>query len=84
MTNIAKLTIIAAATIAAAIALPATAHGDDNRQKFASPSDNIRCVLDVSDRTGAPMAMCQIRDYSLRGTSGTSERRGKRRAVPGR
>jgi hypothetical protein len=64
MTNITKLTVMAAATIAATVALPATAHGDDNRQKFASPSDNIRCVLDVSDRTGAPMAMCQIRDYS--------------------
>jgi hypothetical protein len=64
MPNITKLTVIAAATIAATVALPATAHGDDSRQKFESPSGNIRCVLDVSSQTAGPVALCQIRDYT--------------------
>jgi len=64
MTKLTKITLMAAATIAATIALPATAHGDDNRQKFESPSGNIHCVLDVSSRTGATAALCQIMDYN--------------------
>jgi hypothetical protein len=62
--KITTLALIAAATVAATVALPATAHGDDNGQKFASPSDNIRCVLDVSDRTEGPLALCQIIDFT--------------------
>jgi hypothetical protein len=62
--KVTPLAMIAAATVAATITLPATAHGDDNRQKFESPSGNIRCVLDVSSQTGAPVALCQLRDYT--------------------
>jgi hypothetical protein len=48
--------VIAAATAASAIALPATAHADT--QNFQSPSGNIYCVLD-SGGVG-----CDISDYT--------------------
>jgi hypothetical protein len=58
-----KLATIALATVAATIVLPATAQADDNYQQFASPSGNIRCLL-IGDNKPAPIAMCQISDYT--------------------
>ena len=58
-----KLALITAATVAATIALPTTAQALESRQTLESPSGNIRCVLDV-EPDGAPLALCQIRDYS--------------------
>jgi hypothetical protein len=60
--KIPTLTLVAAATVAATITVPATAHADDNRQQFASPSGNIHCVLQVGAYTAAPVALCQITD----------------------
>ena len=54
-----KLALIATAAAAATIAVPATAHADNNDQKFASPSGDIRCVL-FAQGTSASMAKCQI------------------------
>jgi hypothetical protein len=60
--RITTFSLMAAATVAATITLPATAHADDNRQKFASPSGNIQCVMDVDSDTATPVALCQITD----------------------
>ncbi len=49
------------ATAAATIALPATAHADDYMM-FQSPSGNIHCHIDST--RPAPIAMCQIYDYT--------------------
>lgn len=57
MTNITKLTVMAAATIAAAIALPATAHAGIP-PSFQTPSGNIMCW--VAEDTAA----CRIVDYT--------------------
>jgi hypothetical protein len=51
-----KLALIATATVAAMIALPAAAHADS--QNFQSPSGNIACTLD----TGG--AACDISEYT--------------------
>lgn len=48
--------VIAAATAASAIALPATAHADT--QNFQSPSANIYCVLDSGG------VACDISDFT--------------------
>jgi hypothetical protein len=58
-----KLATIAAAMVAATIVLPATAQADDDYQQFASPSGNIRCLL-IGENNPAPIAMCQISDYT--------------------
>ncbi len=57
---------IAAATTAlvAVTALPAVAHAQGNDQMFASPSGNIRCVLDKSEGP-TPIALCQIENKSF-------------------
>jgi hypothetical protein len=57
MTNITKLSVIAAATIAATIALPATAHAGVP-PSFQTPSGNIMCW--IADDTAA----CRIVDYT--------------------
>lgn len=62
--NKTTLALLAAATAASPLALPAAAHADTGRVMFESPSGSIRCVLDVSSRTDAPMALCQIKDYT--------------------
>lgn len=62
-TTITGLGLIATATAAAAIAMPATAHADNNYQQFASPSGNIRCILNGQD-SPAPIAMCQIGNHT--------------------
>ena len=56
--KIAKLALIATATVAATVALPATGRADDNLQKFQSPSGNIRCL------GNAEFVACEIRDYT--------------------
>ena len=61
-----RITMMAAlliATAATALPLAAIAHADDNYQQFASPSGNIRCILDGQD-SPAPTAHCQIGDYT--------------------
>lgn len=54
--KVTKLALIAAATAAASLALPATARADS--QNFQSPSGNIACML------GADGAACDIADYT--------------------
>ncbi|MBB5162509.1 hypothetical protein [Mycobacterium sp. AZCC_0083] len=61
--GVTRLATIALATVAATVALPATAQADDNYQQFASPSGNIRCLL-LESSAPAPMAMCQISDFT--------------------
>jgi len=61
-----KISMIAALSIAtAATALPLApiAQADNNYQQFASPSGNIRCILDGQDGP-APIALCQIADHN--------------------
>ena len=55
------LGVALATTTAAAFAMlvPATAHADEGRVKFSSPSGNIHCVVD-DDEGGAPIALCQL------------------------
>jgi hypothetical protein len=61
--GVTRLATIALATVAATVVLPATAQADDNYQQFASPSGNIRCLL-LESSAPAPMAMCQISDFT--------------------
>jgi hypothetical protein len=58
--KIAKLTLITTATIAATIAVPATAHAvpDDS---FQSPSGNIVCILAGNGEYGAA---CQVQQHT--------------------
>jgi hypothetical protein len=61
-----KIKMIAAlsiATAATALPLAAVAHADNNHQQFASPSGNIRCILNGQD-SPTPIAMCQIGDHT--------------------
>jgi len=58
--------------VAAIIALPATAHADDSYQRFASPSGNIRCVLESRD-TPRPIVMCQIADRTYPAAPGSTQ-----------
>jgi hypothetical protein len=53
---ITKLALTVGATVAAAVALPATAHADD--RPFQSPSGNIVCLLSNSS------VACEISDYT--------------------
>jgi len=55
--TITKLALIATATLAATIALPATAHADDNGQ-FQSPSGNIFCLMGVGNDSEGSL-VCQ-------------------------
>lgn len=52
---------IAAAIIALAAigTIPATAHADERRANFTTPSENIRCVLD-RDSGESPYVVCQL------------------------
>jgi len=58
-----KLATIAVATVATAVVLAATAQADNDYQQFSSPSGNIRCLL-LDDSSPAPVAMCQISDFT--------------------
>jgi hypothetical protein len=69
------IALIATATAAATITLPATAHADNNYQKFASSSGHIRCILNAQD-SPAPIAMCQIGDHTYVAQPGTDEHGG--------
>ena len=68
ITMVAVLSIAAAAT---ALPLAAIAHADDNYQQFASPSGNIRCILNGQD-TPAPIAMCQIGHHTYAAPPGST------------
>ena len=61
--RITRLAQIVTATAVATIALPATAHADADYQQFQSPSGDIRCLINGRDAP-APIAMCQIRDFT--------------------
>lgn len=64
----AKLSLIATATVAATIALPATAHADESDNTFYSPSGNILCSVGIpssgSRFSGKAIVYCDIRDYT--------------------
>ena len=63
-----------AAGITASVALGLTApmaHADDNYQRFASPSGNIRCIL-AGPSTPQPGVMCQITDVTYSVAPGTA------------
>jgi uncharacterized protein DUF6636 len=72
-----KRGLIATATVAATIALPATANADNSYQQFASPSGNIHCILNGQD-SPTPIAMCQIgeKTYAVPPGQPTDERTG--------
>jgi hypothetical protein len=58
-----RLALIAAATVAATIAVPATAHAEITGYLFESPSENIGCtMIDHGDGTG--YAVCRIHDHT--------------------
>jgi hypothetical protein len=61
--KVTKLVTIALATVATAIVLPATAQADDAYQQFSSPSGNVRCLM-IGENGPAPIAMCQISDFT--------------------
>jgi hypothetical protein len=58
-----KLALIASAMVSATVVLPATAQAANGYQQFSSPSGNIRCLMLGKDGP-APIAMCQISDYT--------------------
>jgi len=58
-----SLALIAAATGAATIALPATTHAYPDGS-FQSPSGNIVCIMTASASTGSPAAACQVQHHS--------------------
>jgi hypothetical protein len=57
------LSLLAAAAAAATVALPATAHAEDNRQTFQSPSGNIRCAIGQADGASAHVN-CQLQNIT--------------------
>jgi hypothetical protein len=59
------------ATAATALPLAAIAHADDNYQQFASPSGNIRCILNGQD-SPAPIALCQIGEHTYAAPPGST------------
>jgi hypothetical protein len=61
-----KIACIALSAAALALAVPATAHADNDRVKFSSPSGNIRCVIDAQESPAA--VMCQLAEitYTVR------------------
>jgi hypothetical protein len=66
-----RLGLLATASAAAAIAMPANAHADNHNQQFASPTGNIRCILSDND-TPAPMVMCQIGHHTYLAPPGST------------
>jgi hypothetical protein len=57
------LALMAAATVAATIALPATASAASNRYQFLTPSGNIGCQMDVHN-DGWAYAWCTLQDQT--------------------
>lgn len=58
----AKLAVLASATFAAVIALPATAQAEPSQMyQFLSPSGNIGCHMDARD-DGTAYAWCRLQD----------------------
>jgi hypothetical protein len=55
--------LIAAALALAPVFSPALAWAG-TREHFQTPDGNIRCVFDISSTTSAPVALCQITDYT--------------------
>jgi hypothetical protein len=62
--KITTLALIATATVAATIALPATANADSSLPdyQFQSPSGNIVCLMGAN--IGAAIAGCEVRDHN--------------------
>jgi hypothetical protein len=64
--TITTLALIASSTLAATMAVPATAHADDNYRRFQSPSGDILCVMlrnhDINDPAnyGKGEGTCQV------------------------
>lgn len=63
MTTRSVLIATAAALAAVTVGSPAVAAAD-TRVHLQTPSGNIRCVLDISSTTDAPVALCQISDHT--------------------
>ncbi|WP_142282889.1 hypothetical protein [Mycobacterium aquaticum] len=63
MTTRFMLIATAAAFAAMCVVSPAVAAAD-TRVHLQTPSGNIRCVLDISSTTDAPVALCQISDHT--------------------
>jgi hypothetical protein len=64
MTTFTKVTLIAAAAVAATLALLATAHADTtSRYQFVSPSGNIACQMDQR-ADGTADAWCKIQEHT--------------------
>ena len=61
MVGATKLALIATATVAASITLPATAHADSFQ--FLSPSGNVGCQMATRD-DGTGYAWCKIQDHT--------------------
>ena len=83
--QITKLTLIAAASfflIVVTFAVPPAVKADPNYQKFASPSGNIRCILDGRDKP-TPIAMCQISDKTYPVPPGTATDQAGGQCPPG-
>jgi hypothetical protein len=63
MTTRSTLIATAAAFATVCVVSPAVAAAD-TRVHLQTPSGNIRCVLDISSATDAPVALCQISDHT--------------------
>jgi hypothetical protein len=61
--KITKRALIAPATVAVTIALPATVRAYPDGS-FQSPSGNIVCLMTASANTGAPAAACQVQQHT--------------------
>jgi hypothetical protein len=71
-----KLTLIATATVAAIIALPAAAHADKSDYQFLAPSGNIACgqfTTTIVDGTKIGV-FCDIRSYTWSECGGHGQR----------
>ncbi|MFC7674236.1 hypothetical protein ACFQWH_14210 [Mycolicibacterium sp. GCM10028919] len=55
-----KAALMLMAAAATTVLLPATAHAEETRQTFQSPSGNIQCVLETEGGSTTPIALCQI------------------------
>jgi hypothetical protein len=61
--KVTTLALTATATVAATIALSATAHADESYYQFVSPSGNIVCSVGTNS-DGRSGAGCEIREYT--------------------
>mgnify|MGYP001570493515 CR=1 FL=1 len=59
-----SMLIATAAVFAAGCVVSPVVATADTRVRLETPSGNIRCVLDISPTTDAPVALCQISDHT--------------------